>query len=404
MADWLINAGRITGMLAGYLIAVLLVLMARVPALDRVLGSDRLTRWHATGGRYVVGLVVAHAGLILWGYAAAAHASPVAEGQELLASYPDVLMATVAGGLLVGVGISSARAARRRLRYETWHALHLYTYLAIALSFSHTFATGAEFMGSAPARWAWSAMYLAAAGLVIWYRFASPVRAAIRHRLVVSAVVPEGRNVVSVYFAGRRLQDLGARAGQFYRWRFLTRDLWGAANPYSLSADPQREGLRITVQIVGGHSAALARLKPGTRVLAEGPSGGLTAARRRRRKALLIGGGVGVTPLRAMLAAMPAEPGDLTFLLRASTPHDVVLHEELERLAAYRGARLHYLIGRRAKGYDPFRPEALRQLVPDIAAHEVYLCGPPGMADAATAGLRAVGVPRRHIHTESFEF
>jgi len=37
-----------------------------------------------------------------------------------------VLAATVAGLLLVGVGVVSARAARRRLRYGTWYCLHFY--------------------------------------------------------------------------------------------------------------------------------------------------------------------------------------------------------------------------------------------------------------------------------------
>src|SRR5580700_7438367 len=58
--DWLTNAGRITGLLAGYAVVVLLALMARVPALERGVGTDRLARWHAMGGRYTVSLAVAH--------------------------------------------------------------------------------------------------------------------------------------------------------------------------------------------------------------------------------------------------------------------------------------------------------------------------------------------------------
>src|SRR6185369_5424180 len=118
--DWLTNAGRITGLLAGYGVVVLVALMARIPPLERGIGADRLARWHARGGRYAVSLVVAHGLLITWGYAVTAHTDPVAEGKTLLLSYPDVLMGTVAGLLLVGVGITSARAARRRMRYETW--------------------------------------------------------------------------------------------------------------------------------------------------------------------------------------------------------------------------------------------------------------------------------------------
>jgi predicted ferric reductase len=224
--DWLTNAGRITGLWAGYGVVVLVALMARLPPLERGIGADRLARWHAKGGRYTVGLIVAHALLITWGYAVTAHASVAGQTKTLLTSYPDVLMATAGGLLFVGVGISSARAARRRLRYETWFYLHFYTYLAIALAFSHQFADGAQFMTNLAARVFWGAMYAVVAAAIIWYRFAVPVRQAFRHRLQVVAVRPEAPGVVSVVIGGRHLAELRAESGQFFRWRFLTPDLW----------------------------------------------------------------------------------------------------------------------------------------------------------------------------------
>src|SRR5690348_4497806 len=186
--DWLTNAGRVAGLLAGYGVVVLLALMARIPPLERGIGADQLARWHAHGGRYIVSLVVAHGLLIIWGYAVTAHTNVVSQTATLLTSYPDVLMASVAGLLFVGIGVVSARVARRRMRYETWYYLHLYTYLAAALAFSHQFATGADFMHHPPARVAWSALYLAVVSAVVWYRLLIPVRQALRHQLRVEAV------------------------------------------------------------------------------------------------------------------------------------------------------------------------------------------------------------------------
>src|SRR3978361_2386127 len=77
LGDWLTNAGRITGLLAGYAVVILVSLMARIPPLERGIGADRLARWHAMGGRYTVSLVVAHGLLITWGYAVSAHESLV---------------------------------------------------------------------------------------------------------------------------------------------------------------------------------------------------------------------------------------------------------------------------------------------------------------------------------------
>ena len=65
----IIAAGRITGLLAGYLMALVVLQMARVPALERRVGSDRVARWHAMSGRYTICLVIAHVFLIMWGYA-----------------------------------------------------------------------------------------------------------------------------------------------------------------------------------------------------------------------------------------------------------------------------------------------------------------------------------------------
>jgi predicted ferric reductase len=403
---WLTNAGRITGLLTGYLVVVLLALMARVPALERGVSTDRLAQWHAMAGRYTVCLAVAHTLLIIWGYSITAHRNVVRQTGSLLTSYPDVLMATVALGLLVIVGITSARAARRRVSYETWHFVHLYTYLAIALAFSHQFAAGADFMSNLPARLLWSAMYAVVAVTLVWFRLVRPIMQALRNKLRVVEVRRESRDTVSVWISGRDLDQLGAEPGQFFRWRFLTRGMWWAANPYSLSAPPSSDLLRITVKVAGDHSQGLFTLRPGTRVLAEGPFGAFTSARRHRRKVLLLAGGVGITPIRALFESLPAIPGDITLIYRARNANELVLREELEWIAGQRGARLFYMFGPRGndRRADPLNAAELQRCVPLLAEHDVYLCGPPGMAEHARSELRRAGVPRRQIHHESFTF
>ncbi|WP_435861022.1 ferredoxin reductase family protein [Streptomyces morookaense] len=403
-AGWLTGAGRITGLLAGYACAVLLVLMARVPALDRGVGTDRLARWHAAGGRYTVFLALAHTLLIIWGYTLTAHTNVVGETTTLVLDYPDMLKGTVGFLLFVVTGAVSARAARRRLSYEAWHFLHFATYLAIFLVFGHQLANGADFVGDTAAQLAWYALYLAAAGLLVWYRFVVPVRCGMRHRLQVAEVRTEAPGVVSVYMTGARLDELAAEPGQFFRWRFLAPGLWWTASPYSLSAPAHPHRLRITVKALGGHSAAVARLAPGTRVWAEGPYGGFTAARRTARKTLLLAGGVGITPLRTLFETLP---GQVTLVYRARRPDDLALRGELDAIAASRGARVLYSAGDPAAHGFPYLPltsDSLLRLLPDLAEHDVYLCGPPGMTEAALQALRGAGVPARRIHHESFAF
>ncbi|WP_405944213.1 ferric reductase-like transmembrane domain-containing protein [Streptomyces sp. NBC_00932] len=401
LSGWLTNAGRITGLLAGYALAVLLALMARIPALDRSIGTDRLARWHATGGRFTVSLALTHTLMIIWGYSLASHTDVVSQTSTLVLHYPDLLKGTAGFLLFVVTGILSARAARRRMSYETWHYLHFATYLAVFLTFGHQLSNGADFVANRPAQIGWYALYLGVAALLVWFRFAVPVRRGLRHRLRVTAVRPEAPGVVSVYLTGARLDELAAQPGQFLRWRFLTPGLWWTANPYSLSAPAHSGSLRITVKAAGGHSAALARLAPGTRVWAEGPYGAFTADRRTSAKVLLLGAGVGITPLRTLFETLP---GRVTLVYLARRAEDLALRSELDAIAAHRHSVVHYVVDEPAHLSVPLTAEALARLVPGLAEHDVYLCGPPGMTETAVRSLREAGVPGRRIHHESFAF
>jgi predicted ferric reductase len=402
-ADRLTAAGRISGLLGTYLVLVQIVLMARLPWLDRWIGTDRMAAWHRSNGQYTIGMLVAHTVLITWGYATADGTSLAHEAGRLLRSYPDVLAATVALGILVVVGVTSARIARRRVRYETWYFIHLYTYLAIALSFSHQLATGNEFITHQGNRDVWAGLYLVIFGLLLVYRVVVPIRDAFRYQLRVASIRTESSDAVSVYVTGRHLDQMGAEAGQFFRWRFLDRASWWEAHPFSLSAAPNPQWLRITAKGVGDHSHALRHVRPGTRVMAEGPYGNLTARRRTRPLVALIAGGVGITPLRALVEALPGSAGDITLLYRASTERELLFRTELEELARDRGIEVRYLLGRRDKRPSPLSARHLRQHVPDIAERDVYVCGPPGMMDVVMKSLRSIGVPRSQIHHERFE-
>ncbi|MFD0373077.1 ferric reductase-like transmembrane domain-containing protein [Streptomyces sp. NPDC127114] len=394
------GGAHLTGLLAGYGVLVMLLLMARVPAVEHGVGADRLARWHAVGGRYVLGLVAAHALLALCGYAAHTGTDLVTAGRGLL-RYPWLAAACAGTLLFAAVGASSAPYVRRRIRHETWRGLHLLSHLAAALGFVHQLA-GPDLASSPLLVWLWSMAHATVAVLLVWYRIAVPVRRALRHGLRVAEVRSESPDVVSVLVRGRGVAELKAEPGQFFRWRFLRPGLWSTALPFSLSAPVRDDTLRITVKALGDHTRRIRRLRPGTQVLATGPFGALTAHRRTRRKVLLLAGGVGITPLRALFETLPGGPGDLTLLYRASDASGLVLREELEAIARERRAALHYLLGRSGDPFDPLAPRALRDLVPDLAAHDVYLCGPPGMARAATESLTRAGVPAHRIHSEDF--
>jgi predicted ferric reductase len=402
------SLGRLTGLVSADLLLIQVILMARVPLIEWSWGRDQLTRGHRLVGLWSFNLMLVHIVLITIGYAAEAQSGVIAEAWDLVVNYPGMLLAVAGTAALIGVVVTSFRAVRPRLRYESWHLLHLYAYLGVGLAIPHELWTGTDFIGSAAATAYWWTAYGVAAGSVVLFRLGLPVYRSLRHQLRVHKVVREAPGVYSVWLSGRRLEALSVHSGQFCMWRFLSGPGWSRAHPYSLSAAPRPDLLRITVKKAGDDTALVRRLKPGTRVLFEGPYGTLTGAGRQRTKVTMIASGIGITPLRALLESLPYPRGGATLIYRARAEADFAFRAELDELATQRGVRLFYLPGRRA-GTLRWAPQGhgsderlLRRLVPDLARHDVFVCGPDGWMDAALATARGLGVPDHQLHSERF--
>ncbi|MEA3019082.1 MAG: hypothetical protein QOI47_606 [Actinomycetota bacterium] len=399
-------AGQLTGLIGTYVVLIELLLMSRIGWLERSVGFDRLAVWHRWTGFSAVVLLSAHAALITLGYAAGGHVAITTQLGDFIRHYPDVLASIVGLALLVAIGVASVRVARRKLKRETWYALHLYAYLAVALSFAHQLSVGTDFSNDALARAWWVALYIAVFAAILWWRVALPILFNLRHRLVIDGVRHEADGVVSIYLRGRDLGAIDAVPGQFMLWRFLTGDGWARAHPFSFSAAPNARHLRITVKDLGDDTRRHQKLKPGVRAFAEGPYGTFTADKRTRRRVALIAGGIGITPLRALLEALPGKPGDITLLYRAARESDVTFRKELDLFVDRRGVDVRVLVGADIGDdqTDRLGVPALRRHVPDIAERDVYLCGPGPMVDAVNRRLRMLKVPSAQIHFERFEY
>jgi predicted ferric reductase len=402
LADFMSRIGGLTGLLGAYLALVQVVLLARLPLLERVSSFDRLSVWHRWNGFACVVLVVAHTLMAVYGYSLGNHTSFLQEFWLMIGrgAFPGMVTATIGTVLFVIVGASSLVVARARLPYELWYAVHLTAYAAIALAWFHEIPVGGELALSPGAAAYWRALFFATLA-VIGLRLLMPVVHAFRYRLRVVEVRRESPDVVSVCLSGRRLDRLGARPGQFLIWRFLTRGHWWSAHPFSLSAAPDGRTLRISVKAAGDHTARMETIPVGTRVVAEGPFGSCPASTTTGARLLLIGGGIGITPVRALAEVVAA---DAVIIHRVRCQDDAVFADELRRIARERGIGLHHVVGDHATpaGRDLLSPSHLRELVPDLAEREVYVWGPPGMIAAIAGSLRGAGVRRRRLHVEPF--
>jgi len=397
----LLSIANFLGLHAALIMMLQLILVARLPWLDRRIGMDRLTSWHRWVGFSLLWTVVLHATFAVLGFARLDGVSPVRTFLNL-AGVVASLLGMCAAAIIISIAVVSLRYTRRRLQYETWHAVHVYLYLAVLIALIHQFLEGTIFRSSALAAAYWWTLWSLVLIALIGGRMVMPLWRNAYHQFRVVAVVPESDDVVSVHITGRHLDRLPARAGQFFIWRFLGHGRWWQANPFSLSAAPDGRSLRLTAKAVGSASAGLRHVPVGTRVFAEGPYGAFTSLQQTKAATLLIAGGVGVTPIRALLEE---SAGSVVVLYRVRTMADAVLLDELRELARARDAQVHVLTGRTGAGSPPSSPldaHHLKAMVPDIADRDVFVCGPPAMTSAVLRSLRALNVPRLQVHAERF--
>ena len=393
--------GTIAALVGTYLCLMLLLLVSRIPWLEREIGHDRMVALHRTVAPYSLVLILAHVILTTVSYAQAAEDSFLGQLWSIVTTSAWMVPAATAFVLMMGLGVLSYRRIRVRMRYETWWVAHLYFYIAVALSFGHQVALGPMFVSHPAQRYFWTGLYLAVATAIVVTRFIIPLSFSRKHRLHVISVVPEGPGVVSIYLGGDDLDLLRARGGQFFQWRFMTRDWWWQSHPYSLSASPNRSWLRITVRNLGDQSSMLRRITPGTKVWAEGPYGVFTAAARHGERVTAFAAGVGITPVRAVLDDLPPTT-DVTIIYKVSDTTTAPLRAELDAVAAAHGWRVHYLEGPRT--LHPITPALLFSVAPGIADSDVFVCGPGGFTDAVVSASKQIGVPGERIHHEAFSF
>jgi predicted ferric reductase len=403
--DPLTAVGQVTALAGTYAALVGVLFASRAPWLDQVLGADRLRSVHRVLGFLAVWAIGAHAVTSTLAFAGGAIDRVVPTVVDLVATVPGLLGGIVGMALFVVVAVTSMRAARRRLSYESWHGIHLYVYLAVAFGYLHQLTIGSDFTADPLATSFWMALYAAAFLPLLIHRVAWPAWTTIRHRPRVAAIVPEADGVFSLYVEGTDLDRLAVRSGQFFVVRALTLKDWNHGHPFSISAAPNGRTIRFTIKAFGEGTRALRNLRPGTPLMLEGPYGAMHGARRTGRKLLLVAGGIGIAPIRAMAEGFPYRPGEADLVYRVRDPRDAALRSELEALAAHRGMRLHLVAGKRGQGgvdTDPLGPDAITRLVPDAVSRDVYLCGPNHLMERVRLGLTALGTDPARIHLELF--
>jgi len=391
---------RFFALTGSYLAIIGLLLIARIPWVENALGHDRLVVWHRKAMPYALYMITLHVLLVGLGYAGAEGKIVAQEIWIMTTTYPWMLPAMAGFLLLIAAGVTSYKNVRTKMKYETWWVIHLYTYLGVALSFMHQILTGGMFIGHPLNRAYWIGLYLSVVVAIVTWRIVIPLNRSFRHNLKLFRIEIEAADVVSLYVSGKNIKQLGAQGGQFFNWRFLTKDRWHESHPFSLSAAPTNEELRFTVKHLGDATKTISSIPIGTRVVIEGPYGIFTRDMAYQFKHVtLIGGGVGITPLRAIIDEIP-DSTSISVLYRARTAADLVLKDELDQLAQERIIQLHYLVGSRTE--HPINEVNIKRYVPRFADSDVYVCGPESLIQDVISAAKSAGIPKNRVHHEAF--
>ncbi|MFM1951253.1 MAG: hypothetical protein RJA33_47 [Actinomycetota bacterium] len=397
------SLSRLAALIGTYFAIVGIFFVARIPAVERGVGYDRLVAWHRKLGPWSLYLILAHFVLVLFSFAGQDQLPLYKELWNFLQEWPWMWPALAGFFLMMLAGVTSYKKARAKMSYETWWIIHIYTYVAIAASFMHQVVNGQMFVGHPLNRLYWTSLYILMAAAVIVFRIGIPLWRSLRHNLVVERVVEEGPGLISVIMRGRNLHGLSAEGGQFFGWRFLTRGHFLMSHPYSLSAAPSENYLRITIKDLGDHSRSTKFIKPGTRVFVEGPYGAFTAGRATQPHIVMVGGGVGITPIRAMMEEFK-NGVEMDVFYRVSRQEELILKDELDYLANNSDGRIRiwYMVGSR-KDF-PMDAEFLRSYAPRIADSDIYICGPEALVEIVRKAAEDLGVPKNRFHDEDFAF
>ena len=404
--QWLSAANRLIALVATSLLLIHLLLVARIDWIEKILGLDRTTSRHKKLGKPIVYLFFAHLLISVVHHSLQTEQNILGGLIELNLNYFEIGLATLGFALMVLVAVTSAISFRKKYSYETWFYIHLLSYIAVLIAIPHQFVFGTDLIGQSWVATFFVALYLFVFGSIIWFRFTSPLVQS--WGLRVAAVVEDKNKTNSIYISGKRLASIPYQAGQFFMLRILSRGMWMESHPFSVSSAPGEKDLRFTIGERGDFTKRISTVKPGVRVILEGPYGIFSERTRTKRRLVMIAGGIGVAPVRSLARSVVCEPGDVTILYRVNDANDAALLAELREISKARGHNLHVLQGsREGSSWMPGNTEKpdharLLEFVPHLLDSDVYICGPAAWTNSVENTLREINVKNNQIHTEEF--
>jgi len=396
--------GRICGLLAVFFILLQFVMRGRAVWVEEVFGLNNLATAHRLNGYLSLSFIISHFLLILTSYSLITGKNSVEQLIDFITNYDDLFKAFIALLLFISIVFFSIYIVKRKLKYETWYYIHLFTYLAILFAWGHQLELGGDFAANKIFVLYWYLLYAFVFGNLLFFRFFRQGYLFVKYQFKVAEVVRETNDAISIYITGNNISKFKIQPGQFLILRFLDKKRWWQTHPFSLSFIPKDNLLRVTIKDEGDFTSEVSKIKKGTPILIDGPLGTFTAKSAIKDKFLFIAGGVGITPIRSLIEEIGELKKDI-ILIYSSKTLDMIFKKELDELSVKYRFIIHYVVTEDPR-YNGEKgrldKEKLNRLAPDFLKRDIYLCGPPAMMENTIRILKNLGVNHALMHYERF--
>lgn len=399
-----IALGRLAGLLGAFTLLVQISLVGRTKWIEGIFGFDKLNKLHRFIGYSILLLLLGHPLLLIVGYSEINSVSYISQLADFLANWKDVLKSFFALLIFGFIIVFSIAIIRHKLKYETWYFVHLATYLGLILAFSHQVNTGDLSKGYA--LYYWYTINILVVGVFLLYRFLRPLYLFARHRFKIDRVIEESPGTWSIYITGAHMDKFYFNAGQYANINILSRGMW-YSHPFSFSSACNGQYLRFTIKALGDYTNKIGNVPLGTHVIIDGPLGLFIKETSHRKKYLFIAGGIGITPIRAMIELNAIDKADMVLIYGSRTEKDITFKAEFDEiLLRCPTLKIFHILGTPTPGYENgfINKDKIVRLIPDFFDREVFLCGPPIMMKLTVKNLKELGFDNSHMHYEKFSF
>lgn len=396
--------------LIGFMILILqFLLAARIKWIERAFGLDILIRYHKYIALIAACLLIIHPVLLASG----------GHGWNLLFSLnlPWYILAGKAVLVLVILNVLiSIYQGKIKLSFEKWRLGHDALALSILiLIFLHSWFAGGD-LKILSMQVLWIGMLLLAAVIFFYHRLFRPAQ--IRNQpYQVKEVQQETNDVWTIKLIppqGQTIDDY--LPGQFHFLTFYRNPkLPVEEHHWTISSSPsQKDYISSTIKAVGDFTSTIGQTKPGDTAVVHGPFGRFSYLLHPEEKDLVfLAGGIGITPLMAMLRHMrDIEDTRSVVLLYANRKEDqIVFRQELEEIATGKQPNLTlvHVLSRPGEGWTGETGHLDREKIEKYCGQNLngktfYVCGPTKLAKMLIRTLEDMGVPDKQIRQEIFTF